>query len=343
MKALTSQMINVSIIGLGYWGPNYLRIFNKLKKSKIRCCCDLDERNLNKIKGLYSVVKTTKDYRKVAEDSNTDAVVIITPLNTHYEIAKYCLEKGKHVLIEKPFTSTFKQGKELMKIAENNDLILMVGHVYKYHPGIRRLKEIMKEKLGVIYYISAVRVGLGPIRKHANVLWDLATHDISIATYLLDSLPIEVIASGESHIQKDIEDVIFLTLTFPKDVLYNIHASWIAPEKIRKTTVVGSNGMAVLDDVNKAEMLKIYERKVDKRLLDSTPEYSDHQSIVRFGNIYIPNIEQSEPLENQAFHFLDCILKKKRPFTDAQDGVNVVKILEAAEKSLKIKRRVRCL
>lgn len=342
MKSPTSKTINVSIIGLGYWGPNYLRIFNKLKKGKIRYCCDLDKTNLNKLKDLYSITKITTDYKEVAEDSITDAVVISTPLNMHYEIAKYCLERGKHVLIEKPFVPTFRQGKELMKIAEKNDLIIMVGHVYKYHPGIKRLKEIMKEKLGTIYYISAVRVGLGPIRKHASVLWDLTIHDISIATYLLDSLPIEIIATGESHIQKKIEDVIFLTLSFPNHILYNIHASWIAPEKIRKITVVGSEGMAVFDDVNKTEMLKVYERKVDKRLLDSTPEYSDHQSIVRFGDIYIPSIDQSEPLENQALHYLECILKNKRPLTDAHDGLNIVKLLEAAEKSLKIKRGVKC-
>lgn len=335
------MMISIGVIGCGYWGPNYVRIFNELKNSKMEYCCDLYEENLNKIKKLYPEMKITKDYKELV--GNVDAVVVTTPLNTHYEIGKYCLENGKHVLMEKPFTSTSEQGKKLMEIAAKNGLTLMVGHVFEYNLGVRKLKEIMQSKLGDIYYIRGERIGLGPIRKHANALWDLATHDISMALYLLDEFPEKVSAGGESYIQDGVEDLIFLTLKFPSGIIYNIHASWIAPEKIRKTTVVGSKGMAVFDDVNKSEMLKVYEREINKKLLDSTPEYSDHQTIVTIGDVHIPKIEQSEPLKHQAEHFLECVSENKKPLTDAQDGINVVRVLESAEKSLKSEKMVKCL
>jgi len=329
-------MLNVSIIGLGYWGPNYLRIFNELPQSKVRYCCDLDSNNLIKIKKEYPNVKTTQDYEKVAKDSNTDAVIIATPLNTHYTIAKCCLEHKKHVLAEKPFTSTYLEGKKLIKLAEKNSLVLMVGHVYKYNPGIKKLKELMESgKLGNVYYIREERIGLGPIRKYASALWDLATHDISIALYLTNSFPTEIVAQGEFYLQKNIEDLVFLTLKFPKNIMCTIYATWIAPEKIRKITIVGSKAMAIFDDTNKQKMIQVYERELDSKLINSTPKYSDHQNIINIGKVYIPEVERSEPLKNQAQHFLECILEQKKPITSGEDGISVVKVLNLAEKSLK--------
>lgn len=336
-------MINVAIIGCGYWGPNYVRIFNELEGAKVKYCCDLEENNLLKVKKLYHNLALIKDYKAIAKDGSIDAVIITTPLKTHYEIAKLFLERGKHVLVEKPFTSDSVQAEELMKIAKKKALVLMIGHVYEYNPAVQKLREmIYRKELGSLYYCSAERVGLGPIRKQANALWDLATHDISIALYLLGEYPQKVTAVGEYYLQENIKDLVFISLTFPSRVIYNIYASWIAPEKIRKTTVVGSKGMVVFNDVDKSESLKIYERKFDKNLLDSTPEYSDHQLIVSIGDIRIPKIEQTEPLKSQARHFLHCIQEKKKPLSDAEDGLRVVKVLEAAEKSLKNKRTVRC-
>lgn len=326
-------MINIGIVGIGYWGPNYIRTLNELKEN-IVCCCDLDTENLDKMKNLYSDINITTNYLEMVNDPKIDAVVIATPLNTHFNITKDFLINGKHVLVEKPFTATTTEAMELTKIAKKKNVILMVGHTYIYNPGVKKLKEIMVNKLGKLYYIRAERLGLGPIRKNANALWDLCTHDISIATFLLDAMPESVSADGACYIQKDIEDMVFLTLKFANNMLYNIYASWIAPEKIRKTTVVGSDAMVIFDDVNKAEMIKMYDRKINKTLLDSTPEYSDHQSIVSFGDIYIPNIEQSEPLKNQLKHFLDCISHNKEPITNGCDGLKIVKILEAAERSL---------
>ncbi|MBL7206044.1 MAG: Gfo/Idh/MocA family oxidoreductase [Candidatus Aenigmarchaeota archaeon] len=328
-------MINVAVIGCGYWGPNYIRIFNELQESKIVCCCDLHRTNLEKIKSLYPDVKIFEDYKELAENPDVDAMVITTPMDTHYEIAKYCLEKGKHVLIEKPFVSNIEQGKELMKIANENNLVLMVGHVYMYNTGIRKLKEIIKEKLGDIYYINAERLGLGPIRKHANALWDLATHDISIVLFLLDALPEKIIAEGGSYIQNDVEDLVFVNLKFPNGIICNIHANWIAPEKIRKITIVGSKGMVTFDDVNKNEMIKFFERSIDDSISENLSEYSDYQSIISIGDVHVLKVKQSEPLKNQAEHFLECISQNKNPLTDAKDGLRVIKILETAQESLK--------
>jgi predicted dehydrogenase len=330
------EKINIALIGCGYWGPNYIRVFNELPHCRVSYCCDLDDDRLSKMKKLYPEIKIAKDYKRVAGEDNIQAVVIATPLNTHYRIAKYFLGHDKHILVEKPLTLTSFEAEDLVKAAKRRKLILMVGHVYEYNPGIVMLKNIIKEgKLGRVYYIKSERMGLGPIRKHANALWDLATHDISVALYLLEELPSRVFAHGGRYIQNSIEDFVDLTLRFRDGVFCSIYASWLAPEKIRKLTVVGSRGMAVFDDVNKAEMLKIYEREINKSMLDSTPDYNDHQHIVRVGDVYTVDIKQSEPMRNQAEDFIKAVLEKRPPKTDGNDGLRVVRILESAQDSLK--------
>lgn len=328
--------MNIALIGCGYWGPNYIRVFNGLPQCRVSHCCDLDEGKLDKIKKLYPDIKAVKDYKALAVEDAIDAVVIATPLKTHYKIASHFLENGKHLLVEKPLTLTSSEAKDLIKLAKQKKSVLMVGHVYEYNPGILALKKIMEEgKLGTVYYIKAERMGLGPIRKHANALWDLATHDISIALYLLGKLPLKVFAQGGRYIQENIEDFVDLSLQFPDNVFCSIYASWLAPEKIRKLIVVGSKAMAVFDDVNKSEMLKIYEREIDKSLLDSTPAYNDHQNIVNAGKIYTVDVKQTEPMKNQAQEFIRCMSEGKQPRTDGRDGLNVVNILENAQKFLK--------
>jgi len=337
------RMVNIGIIGCGYWGPNYIRIISELSGCHLLSCCDLDSSNLSKIKKSYSHVHLCNNYKDLAGDSRIDAVIITTPHNTHFDIAKLCLKNGKHVLIEKPFTSNYRQAEKLVNMADNRKLVLMVGHVYRYNPAVIKLKEIIDSgKLGNIYYITAERFGLGPVRKYANALWDLTIHDISTAIYLLGGMPNDVFAIGEYYIQDNIKDLVFLSMRFPSRIIYNAYSTWIAPEKIRKTTIVGSKGMAVLDDVNKQEPLKIYERAINKALLDSTPEYTDHQLVVNIGDTYIPKITQSEPLKNQVEHFLGSISKGKTPLTCGRDGLRVVSILEAAEKSLKTGRHIKC-
>jgi predicted dehydrogenase len=329
-------MVNIILVGFGYWGPNYLRVFRELTKCNIRYCCDLDNGKLEGIKKIYPGIEIARDYKVLLRDYKIDAAVIATPLATHYKIAKYFLEHKKHVLVEKPLTSTSKEAEKLISIAKKNKLVFMVGHVYKHNPGITRLRDIIKEgKLGKIYYLKAERMGLGPIRKETSALWDLATHEIYIALYLLGKMPLSVYAHGGSYIRKKIEDFVDLNLIFPGNVSCTIYASWFAPEKIRRITVVGSKGMAIFDDLNKSEMLKIYEREINETLLHSTPKYADHQNIVNIGDVYTPGIKQSEPLRNQAEYFLECIENNMQPINDGRNGLNVVKILETAQESLK--------
>jgi predicted dehydrogenase len=228
-------------------------------------------------------------------------------------------------------------------LAEKNKVILMTGHVYLYNPGIRKLKEYIKEnKLGKIYYLKSERMALGPIRKKGSVLWDLAIHDVYVALYLLEEMPTSVFAQGGDYLQKDIEDFVNLNLKFPKNIFCSIGASWFAPQKIRELMVVGSEGMAIFDDVDKHEMLKIYERKINKNLLGSTPHYSDHQNIVNVGDVYTPHIEQSEPLKNQAIHFIECIKNNKNPLTSGEEALKVIKVLEEAERTLKRYAHQKC-
>lgn len=331
-----NRPLNIAIVGLGYWGPNYARIVCELSEGNLLWCADLSEENLRKIKEKYPAVKTTTDYQEIITDPDVDAILVVTPVNSHHKITKSFLEKGKHVLVEKPFTETLEQAEDLISLAESKNLTLMVGHVYLFNPGIKKLKELIKTgQLGDIYYIKAERFGLGPIRKQASALWDLATHDISIALYLIEAEPAAVWVQGGDYLQDGVEDFVNLTLRFPKKVFATAFASWYAPEKIRKTIVVGSKGMAVFDDVNKEEMLKLYRWKVDTNLLDVTPEYHDHQNIILMGNTEKVTVKNIEPLKDQVQHFIDCILYKKNPLTDGRNGQRVVKILRSAEDFLR--------
>lgn len=328
-------LVKVSLIGCGYWGPNYVRVVNELEGLELNSCCDLEEANLNHMKKMSPHIKTTKDYHQILNNSSSEAVIITTPPETHYKITRDCLESGKHVLVEKPLVTKINEGKKLIKLSHKVNRKLMVGHIYLFNPGIHYLKEMIEEgEIGQIFYLDSVRIGLGPIRKQANALWDLATHDISISLYLLNSLPEKVSATGAAYLSHGVEDITNLTLEFPGKIIHNIHTSWFSPEKVRKMRVVGSEKMAVFDDVKKTEMVKIYEREVDRNRLNSSPEYVDHQSILNIGDTYIPNIKQSEPLKNQVKHFLECLSQDKDPLTNGQEGLDVVKVLVAAEKAL---------
>lgn len=331
-----NKPLNMAIVGLGYWGPNYARIIHKLAEGNLLWCADLNEENLKKIKERYPNIKTTTNYGEIVADPELDAVLVITPVSSHYEITKCFLEKGKHVLVEKPFTETVEQAEDLTRLAKSKNLILMVGHVYLFNPAVSKLKELIEtDQLGDVYYIKAERVGLGPIRKQASALWDLATHDVSVALYLIGIEPIGVSAQGGAYLQNGVEDFVNLILRFPQKIFASTFASWYAPEKTRKTIVVGSKGMVVFDDVNKKETLKLYRRGIDTNLLNVTPEYHDHQNIVLMGKTETVLVENTEPLKNQVLHFIDCVVNKKQPLTDGRNGQRVVKVLRAAENILR--------
>lgn len=327
-------MINIGIIGVGYWGPNYVRIFNELQESNIYVCCDIDSKRLELVRMINSTIKITNNYTELLTDPQVDAVVVSTPASLHYRITKECLEAGKDVLVEKPMTLNTKEAEELIDIAKGAGKILMVGHTFEFNPGIQNIKEYMdRGDLGDIYYLHFSRTGLGPIRKDVNAMWDLAPHDISILLYLLNEMPVEVSATGQWYIQKGIEDVVFMYLKFPNNVIASVHTSWIDPYKIRKTTIVGSKKMLVFDDTENLERIKIFDKGV--QTTGNVDSYGEFRLQLREGDIHIPRVEGGEPLKNEVSHFLKCVIDREVPRTDGKSGLRVVKVLDAAQKSLK--------
>lgn len=325
-------MINIAVVGLGYWGPNLLRNFSQLSDCKVNICCDLNEDNLEQAKLQCPGVATTKSYDSLLDDPNIHAIIIATSALTHYKLAKQAILKGKHVFVEKPLTLDIKQAAELVELADQKKAKLMVGHLMEYHPAIDMLKDKVKNgDLGDIYYIYSQRVNLGKIRQDENALWSLAPHDLSIIMYLLEMEPESVSAQGQDYLQKNIEDVVFVNLQFPGKVMAHIQLSWLDPHKIRRTTIVGSKKMAVFDDMDPTEMIRIYDKGVKN---DQVYKTFGESLGLRFGDITIPYVKMVEPLRLECQHFLDCIKNNKKPRSDGQDGLKVVKVLQAAQKSL---------
>ncbi len=325
-------MVNTGIVGCGYWGPKLIRSFHNLAEANLLTVCDLEESKLEQIRTQYPDVKTTSDLGDLLRDS-VEAVVIATPVNSHYSIAKEALLHDKHVLVEKPLTDSSRQAEELIELAQNRNRVLMVGHTYEYHPAVVFLRQLVKSgELGEVFDIRANRLNLGLYRPDINVLWDLAPHDISIVLSLLDREPIAVRAWGASHIYPEVCDVGHMELVFPNDVIAHIQASWLDPCKVRQITIVGSKKMVVYDDVSETEKIRIYDKGLvvpinDIKLTSWPPSYRD-------GDVTIPFISNAEPLKLECEHFLHCITEGKRPRSDGWAGLRVVKILETANRSL---------
>lgn len=326
-------MLKVGVIGCGYWGPNLIRNFIQLSRSDVVRVADLDEARLKHMKGLYPTIETTQDYKDIIADPDIDIVAIATPVHTHYEFASEALSAQKHVFVEKPIAASAREAKSLIALSEEYERKLMVGHTFVYTSAVQKMKEIIDSgELGKIYYINSQRLNLGLFQQDINVLWDLAPHDISIVLHLLGQEPETVSAVGASHINPFIEDVAVLTMRFSDSLLAFIQTSWLDPDKIRRMTVVGSKKMMVYDDVQPTEKIRIYDKRVKgPRHYDTYAEF--HYSY-KYGDIVIPKIEGTEPLCTELNHFLDCILSDERPVSDGRSGLCVVKILEAAQKSL---------
>ena len=326
-------MLKAGVIGCGYWGPNLIRNFQQLAGSEVKRVADLDSDRLEHMKRLYPSVKTTMDYRDIITDPEIDIVAVATPVKTHYRFASEALSAGKHVFVEKPIAASVSESRELIALAEKNQQKLMVGHTFLYTVAVRKMKEVIDSgELGKIYYISTQRLNLGLFQNDINVIWDLAPHDISIILYLLGKEPLSVSAHGTSHINPLIEDVAVVTLRFPENLMAIIHVSWLDPDKIRRITVVGSKKMMVYDDVQPTEKIKIYDKGVEKpKHYDTFAEF--HYSY-KYGDIIIPNISGAEPLRTELNHFIDCIVNDKEPLSNGKNGLDVVKILEATQKSL---------
>jgi len=333
MKTM-KRTTKVGVVGCGYWGPNLVRNLRHLPECQLKIICDASESRLSHMRRLHPDVATTHKLEDLLNDSELDAVLIATPVRHHYEMAKAVLEVGKHVFIEKPMARTETEAEELVSLADRKGLVLMVGHTFLFSPAVRRMKEIIEAgDIGEVQYISARRLNLGLFQKDINVAWDLAPHDISILLYLLDELPISVSCQGSSHVTRGIEDVTMMYLTFRKNRCAFIHNSWLDPKKVRQMTVVGSQRMIVYDDTEPLEKLKIYDARVEV-----PPHYDTFAEFTysyHYGDAYVPYIKQDEPLKLECQHFLESVRQDAVPLANGRLGLEVVRILEAANESLR--------
>ncbi len=336
-------MIEVAVVGAGRWGPNLIGNFESSGRSRVRYVVDQDTQRLAAIKSRFSSPRVGTDFGAVVDDPAVDAVVIATPTATHFELARLALEKGKHVLVEKPLTHSVDSARELCELAGSRGLVLMVGHVFLYNAAARRVKEyIQDDELGLIFYISMSRTNLGPIRTDVDAAWDLAAHDVSLASFWLGAWPSRVSAIGGAFINAGIADVIFATLRYPGGVLVNLHASWLNPRKSREITVVGDKKMLIFDDVNLEAPIALHDKQVaDARgggRSSTTPvvdSFSSFRTSVHFGEVTQPPVESSEPLRNECEHFLDCLSAGSQPLSDGRSGLAVVRVLDAISISMR--------
>jgi predicted dehydrogenase len=324
----------LGIIGCGQWGQNYLRNFAEIpERATVASYADSDPGRLATLRPRFRNARATTNVDEVLTDPAIDGVVISTPSFTHAEMVQRALQAGKHVLVEKPFVLDVCDGERLVEVAKQAGLILLVGHVYEYNPSIERMREYLAGRnLGEPYYIQSTRTNLGPIRDDVNALWDLAPHDVSILLFLLGMSPIRVSATGASFFDNSRHDVVFASLTFPRNVVGHIHVSWLDPRKVREITVVGSSRMLVFDDLNPTEPVRIYDRGLSE--IPSYRSFGEFQLVPRFGDITIPRIPTVEPLRAECEHFLDCLDGKSRPRSSGEDGVRVVRVLAALQRSL---------
>jgi len=327
-------VLSVAVIGCGYWGPNFIRNFTQFPGVRMKVAVDLNKERLRHMAQLYPSVRTTTSLDEVLADPEIDAAIVATPVSTHHPIAKRLLEAGKHVLVEKPMAASIPEAEDLKRTAEERGLVLMTGHTFLFTAAVNKMKDLISSgELGHIYYISTTRVNLGLFQEDINVVWDLAPHDVSILNYILGTEPDSVSATGQSYIQAGIEDVAFVHLRYPGEIVAHIHVSWLNPDKIRRTTVVGSKKMLVFDDVSMQEKIRVYDKGVTVQPHYDT--FGEFQLSYRFGDIYTPRLDDSEPLKNECQHFIQCIQKREVPRSNGEAGLSVVRVMERACESIK--------
>ena len=326
-------MIRVGLVGVGHWGPNVVRSFDLDERAEVKWICDLNEAALEKIGPRHSA-RTTTSFDDLLTDDEVNAVAVSTPVPTHFVLAKAALEAGKHVLIEKPLTATSEEGRELVRLADELKLVLMVGHVFEYNATIRMLKDLIESgELGTIQYMSFSRTNLGPVRTDVNAFWDLASHDVSIMSYFLGEAPRDVTARGQAWLNESVEDAVFATFSFESGALAHVDVSWLNPRKVRQITIVGDKKMAVWDDLALQHPIQIFDRHVELPEISDT--YLDHKTAVVDGGVFIPSVRLNQPLAAECSHFIDCIANGEQPQTDGRNGLQVVLALEAATASMR--------
>jgi predicted dehydrogenase len=326
-------MINVGVIGYGYWGPNLVRNFQQCKSTTVTCVCDIHQSVLDRIKATYPGIDGTVWTEELINRTDVDAVVVATPVSTHFDIALDALRAGKHVFIEKPMTQTVEQAERLIEEAEKRGLLLMVDHTFIYTGPVRKIYELASNgDLGDILYYDSVRINLGLFQHDVDVLWDLAPHDLAIMQYVVPHKPVAVSATGMSHFPGEPENTAYMTIFFDDNCIGHIHANWMSPVKIRHTLLGGSKQMVVYNDLDPNETVKVYNKGVT---INHNRE-SVHELLVsyRSGDVYSPQIERIEALAVEVEHFADCIEKSETPLTDGKSGLDVVRILAAATESM---------
>jgi predicted dehydrogenase len=327
-------MLRVGVVGVGYWGPNLIRNFVANPGTEMKMCCDLRRERLDHINSLYPTIKVTNNCKEVLQSSEIDLVAIGTPVFTHYEIAKKALEAGKHVLIEKPMTSTSAEGEELLNIAERKGLHVFVDHTFIFTGAVSKIKELVASgELGDLYYFDSTRVNLGLFQHDVNVLWDLAPHDISIMHYVLNENPEAVVATGADHLGSGIENVAYLTVYFPNNLLAHINTNWLSPVKIRQTLIAGSKKMVVWDDNQPSEKVRVYDKGIE--VIKTADEVYDMLIQYRTGDMFCPKIDGVEALGAEVNHIVECLSNNHKSVISGEAGLMVVKILEAAQESIK--------
>ena len=340
-----ARPLNIGIIGCGYWGPNLARNFAENEKAALHWLCDANEQRLASLARRYPAAQATDDYRQMLTDGQLDAVVIATPVSTHHPIAKAALQARKHVLIEKPFTATAREAEELIELAGRAGLTLMVDHTFIYTGAVRKIKELVDSgELGELLYFDSVRINLGLFQNDINVVWDLAPHDLSIMDYLIDKEPVSVTATGSCHIEPGIENIAYVMLRFADDFIAHFHFNWLAPVKLRRALLAGSKKMIVYDDIEPTEKVRVYDKgvMVTRRDEKTDPEAA-YTTLVsyRAGDVWVPKLDTSEALKGVSREFLAAISEKRPPLTDGQAGLRVVRLLEAAQQSIKEGRTVK--
>jgi predicted dehydrogenase len=336
--------LNIGVVGCGYWGPNLARNFAENEGAALRWLCDLNAQRLASLARRYPAAQATDDYGKMLRDNELDAVVIATPVSAHYPLALAALQAGKHVLIEKPFTATAQEAAELIALADQNGLTLMVDHTFIYTGAVRKIKEMVDGgELGDLLYFDSVRINLGLFQNDINVVWDLAPHDLSIMDYLIGREPVSVTATGSCHIEPGIENIAYVMLRFADDFIAHFHFNWLAPVKIRRGLLAGSKKMVVYDDIEPTEKVRVYDKgvMVTRRDEKTDPEAA-YTTLVsyRTGDVWVPKLDSTEALRHVSHEFLAAIKEKRPPLTDGHAGLRVVRLLEAAQQSIKEGRPV---
>jgi predicted dehydrogenase len=325
-------MIKVGVLGYGYWGPNVVRNFHRLANCQLVAVCDKNPKAMTRLLDAYPEIYFTGDACDIITSKDIDAVAVVTPVSTHYELARQSLKNGKHVFVEKPFTATVAQAEELIELAEIKNLKIMVDHTFLFTGAVQKMKELIDQRLlGPLYYYDSVRVNLGLFQHDVNVIWDLAPHDLAIMDYLIGERPSAVVATGASHIN-GMEDMAYITIYFANNVIAHVHVNWLSPVKVRTTLIGGEKRMLVWNDLESDEKIKIYDKGVSV-----TNKESVYDLLVsyRSGDMWAPKIEQTEALAVEVEYLMNCILNDETPLNDGKAGLRVVQLLEAADRSLK--------